>query len=213
MDDQNQEEQNQEDQQELVAFDEGWMTLEIRRALARITSGEVGKRRESTIRLAFAKAMGQKLEPVFELPGVVNQSIWYMNILPLVTVRRAFDLCVARVLEWRTERVALEELRCADELRVEIATGGVVAVQGLKLTAMRVDDPAPARTKASEALLRLVDPGLVNRDGEQAAFPVQVTNLGDLLGEVEDGEFGSIRAALQGEAVVAGEGAGSGEAG
>lgn len=166
--------ENGNEQLDACAYTDEWMTLETHSAVSRITSGDAGKRQETVVQVAFARGMGFQLGPVFKLESVANQRVWYQEILPLKTVRAAYDLCLARVRAWRIERVTSAQTRYADGLRIAVAKGKIVAVEGLQVTAMRLDDSAPARTNASLELLKLDDSGFVRPEGEQAVLPVQV---------------------------------------
>lgn len=182
MDDRDERDQDDSDQVDVVE-DAGWLTPEIQAALNRVRGGKVGKRRETIIRVAFARAMGQTLEPIFRLPGVINQRVWYQVVKPLPTVQAAYELCFERALAWRDAETARMEAEYANERRRVIAEESVSAVRGLAMTALRVIDRADYRTEASKVLLRLADPELAVRlvDEKGQAVPVAVEGLDALI--------------------------------
>ena len=159
-----------------------WLTPEVREALGKIEGPHVGKKRTTVLLLAFASAIDVPWREVFEDPRVCNQRIWYQKWQEDEAITDALELATEHALALRDAHTAAVEARAAQERRRALAEASIVAVEGLRATAINRDDRADYRTEASRVLLSLADAELAERLAASGAraLPVEVEYAEDI---------------------------------
>ncbi len=199
----------------------GWMTEEVRAALAQIVDAEGAaltrnalKRQHTVRRVAWAHVMEHIGEDAFFkreklLPAaqrdkdLVARSTWYKLRRDEQhggdqRVTDALLLCIKTLTAFRSTRVERHEAEIADELRIQIADGALDAVTGLRQTALQ--NRNADGTDASMRLVAMFNPALAAPAmvTKGAPLPVEVKGLDELI----DYELARLAASGEGDAVT-----------
>jgi len=164
----------------LTIPDEGqqWMTDEIRDLLAAIPGPHKQKKRSTIIKLAFAKANQTPMSHVFGKKDTCSENIWWMKWQYVPEIKAAYEACLSRSLEYADEELIALEAYYRRERRKSTAKYASQAPVALASVMVGVEQRGADRIRAALELVNLSEPETA---GKRPSFPVEVTNLDELI--------------------------------
>jgi len=143
-----------------------WLTPEIMALLRNIEGPHIGKKRQTVIRLAFALANQQPVAQVFNQPETCTERVWYMKWQNDSDIKRAFEACHERALEWADEETVRLEDYYRRTRRRSTAKWAAQAPDALASAMLDQAQRGADRISAANDLMRWADP-----DAAQQANP------------------------------------------
>lgn len=135
-----------------------WITEEIIELLNAIDGTHIRKKRNTVIKIAFARASEQPLVKVFGQPDTCNESVWYMKWQHDPAIRAAHDACYKRAMEWTDEETARLESHYRRERLRSIARWAAQAPDALAAVMLDMDQRGSDRISAANSLMTWADP-------------------------------------------------------
>lgn len=171
-----------------------WFTDEIRSVLAAIEKPHTTKKRITVIKLAFAKASGQPLAPVFKQDDVCSETIWYTKWQHEPQVKAAFEVCYRRALEFSDMETVAIERRYQTLRRRSLAAVSAKAPGALAAVMLDGQQRGSDRISAANAIMGWVDPEAAEkvRPASPAATFEQSIGIGNLSDDELDQAIGRI---------------------
>jgi len=195
-------------QSDIPAANETWLTDDIRAALAAIRGPHVEKKRKTILLVAFAKANGEPLKPLFERADTCAEPVWWGKWHKQTDIRAALELCEKRALEWVDAETAAIESRYRTERRRAVAKWAAKAPDALAAVMAGIEQRGNDRINAAVTLIKLADPATTGgvgtvQGGGETSQTVQID-----VSQLSDDQLARILAGEPAGAVVTGAGGG-----
>lgn len=171
-----------------------WFTEEIQTAMEAISKPHITKKRTTVIKLAFAKAAGQPLAPVFKQNDVCSETIWYTKWQHEPQVKAAFEACYRRALEFSDLETVAIERRYQTLRRRSLAAVSAKAPGALAAVMLDGQQRGSDRISAANAIMGWADPEAAEkvRPASPAATFEQSIGIGNLSDDELDQAIGRI---------------------
>lgn len=170
----------------VVESQAAWLTDEIRAALAAIRGPHVEKKRKTVLLVAFAKANGEPLKPLFERTDTCAESIWWGKWSHQPDIRAALAVCETQALAWADAETVSIEQRYRTERRRSVAKWAAKAPDALAAVMAGMEQRGSDRINAAVTLIKLADPdttggvGMVQGGGDTSqTVQIDVSRLTD----------------------------------
>ena len=166
------------------------LDAELQRLCGAVRGEHAAKMRYTAIRYGIARGTpGVAEDSIFcaeadDADLICARSTWYGKWKKRMPIRRIWEYVEELVRTHREQETVAVELEAQQQMRRAIAEGATDAVQGLRSTALAINDRADYRTDASKTLITLFDEGLGARLAMQdrgTPLSVEVENLDDLI--------------------------------
>ncbi len=166
-----------------------WFTEEIQTAMEAISKPHITKKRTTVIKLAFAKAAGQPLAPVFKQDDVCSETIWYTKWQHEPQVKAAFEACYRRAMEFSDLETVAIERRYQTLRRRSLAAVSAKAPAALAAVMLDTGQRGSDRISAANAIMGWVDPEAAEKvrpASPAASFEQSIVGVGNLSDEELD---------------------------